>query len=55
MLVEHMYLLDEPVPQQAAGAAGAPVEAERELVEVVAEVFGGLAVVEGSGEPALEQ
>ena len=48
-------LLDEPVPEQAAGAAGAPVEAERELVEVVVEVLGGLTVVEGSGEPALEE
>ena len=48
-------LLDEPVPQQAPGAAGAPVEAEDEFVEVVDEVLGGLAVVEGAGELALEQ
>jgi hypothetical protein len=48
-------LLHEPVPQHATGAAGAPVEAEGELVEVVAEVRVGLAVVEGAGESAFER
>ena len=43
--VGHRGLFEEPEEQQPAGTAGAPVEAEGELVEVVLEV--------GGGDPAL--
>ena len=48
-------LLEQPVEEQAPRAAGAAVEPERELVEVVVELADGLAVVEGASEPAFEQ
>jgi hypothetical protein len=48
-------LLEEPMEEQAAAAGGATVEPEGELVEVVVELVDRVPVMQGAGEPALEQ
>lgn len=48
-------LLEESVEEQAAAASGAAVEPEGVLVEVVGQLVVGDRVVQGAGEPALEQ
>ncbi len=48
-------LLEKPVEEQPAGARGASVEAEGELVEVVVEVLGTDCALMGSQQPPLEE
>src|SRR5262249_10924432 len=48
-------LLDEPVEEHPAGPRRAPVEPERELIEVVGEVLAIDGTLVGAEEPSLEQ
>ena len=48
-------LFEKPVEEQPAAGAGSAVEPEREFVEVVVEMRGGLAVVQRAGEPPFQQ